>query len=75
MSPCTFRMNVDEAITYLEQLESDEEDIITADVYIEPPTVGNDETDQDSADEGSPVNLNNLNRHQLLANATVKVYF
>ncbi len=67
-----FRMNVDEAVAYLEQLESDEEDFVSAEIYIQPPENKENFTDEDSGDETS-CNLDNLSRNQLLAPASMKV--
>jgi len=65
-------MNVDEAVAYLEQLESDEEGVTSAEVFILPPENNDNFTDEDSGDEAS-CNLDNLSRNQLLAPALLKV--
>lgn len=66
-------MNVDDAVAYLEQLmeEDTTDDILSAEVYIQPPGDGAG-SDEDSADEESP-SVNNLTGVQLRAQATISV--
>ena len=69
-----FRMNVDEAVSYLEQLidEDTTGEIQSADVFIEPPGDGTG-SDEDSADEETE-SINNLSGRHLRSQATVAVH-
>lgn len=59
-------MSVNDIITLLEE----DGNVLSADVYITPPD-NYDKSDEDSGDEES-ANINNLSRHQLLAEAEVR---
>lgn len=61
-----FRLSVNDIITLLEE----DGNVLSADVYITPPD-NYDKSDEDSGDEES-ANINNLSRHQLLAEAEVR---
>ncbi|KAI1697102.1 piggyBac transposable element-derived protein 3-like [Ditylenchus destructor] len=65
------RMNVEQAMEYLEELELDDA-VAGADVFLEPPTNGN-LSDEDSADEDIGGDMDNFNRNQLLANVELRV--
>lgn len=70
-----FRMNVEEAFRYLEELEEDDtesQDIISASVFLSPPVNEPDEgSDEDSGDE--EIHVHNLGSRQLRAEATVSI--
>lgn len=59
----SFRLSVNDIISHLE----DDNDVLSAEIYITPPE-NYDKSDEDSGDEES-ANINNLSRHQLLAEA------
>jgi len=56
-------------------LDDDEDvDLLSADLYILPPTGRHDDTDGDSGDDNVPDgDPNNLNYHQLIAEAAVRL--
>ena len=72
-------MNVNEALSYLEDLYKSEEtgegqgsSIFSASVCIQPPDDEQGESDKDSDDDEAP-EFSNLGRHQLLAAATLEI--
>ncbi|KAL0892761.1 hypothetical protein ABMA27_014467 [Loxostege sticticalis] len=62
-----YSLSVNEIISHLE----DDTDVLSADIYITPPD-NFDKSDEDSGDEES-TDINNLSRHQLLAEAELRV--
>ncbi|KAL0879264.1 hypothetical protein ABMA27_003044 [Loxostege sticticalis] len=63
----TSLLSVNEIISHLE----DDTDVLSADIYITPPD-NFDKSDEDSGDEES-TGINNLSRHQLLAEAELRI--
>ncbi|XP_028164373.1 uncharacterized protein LOC114355629 [Ostrinia furnacalis] len=59
-------LSANEIISHLE----DETDVLAADIFITPPE-NYDKSDEDSGDEES-AHINNLSRHQLLAEAEIR---
>ncbi|XP_028167925.1 uncharacterized protein LOC114358232 [Ostrinia furnacalis] len=59
-------LSANEIISHLE----DETDVLAADIFITPPE-NHDKSDEDSGDEES-AHINNLSRHQLLAEAEIR---
>ena len=71
--PIVFRMNANEAFAYFEELEQNDE-VISGDIYILPPTGERNTTDEDF-DHENGCDYNKLSRQQLLARSSVKVSF
>ena len=66
-------MNVHEALQLLEDMGSDAEEMVEAKIYLQPPiNPAEIESDGDSGEEET-VNINDFNRHQLLAPASLDV--
>lgn len=71
--PIVFKMNANEAIPYFEELEQNDE-VISGNTYILPPTGERNTTDEDS-DHENGCDYNKLSRPQLLARNIVKVSY
>ena len=64
---------MEQAVSLMEELiEDDTADLISADVFMQPPLDTNDSAD-DSDDEDQPTSLSHLSRHQLTAEATLSI--
>ena len=66
-----FRLNVNEALAYL---ENGDDDISSADIYIEPPIDAGSISEQDSDDEDQPSSFNHLSGKQLNAPAELVLH-